>query len=88
LERKYLSCFLCPFPSQFIFPPFLPYPPPFVKEGWGGFYSSKIFSSNIYYSKNLPLPLFKKEGKILHYFSLPFSRGGRGRGYKRRECKV
>jgi hypothetical protein len=23
-----------------------------------------------------PLPLFKKEGRILHYFSLPFSRGG------------
>jgi len=45
----------------------------------------------------LRIPLFKegeekgnsyKEGGILHYFSLPFTRGGRGRGYKRWQCKV
>jgi len=58
---------------------------PLKREGWEGFSIQKFFV-NFYYSKNLPPPLFKKEGEgkrdsykeggILHYFSLPFSRGG------------
>jgi len=45
-SRNYLPCFLYPFPFRFILggvhlPPCIPplsLPPPFVKEGWGGFY--------------------------------------------------
>jgi hypothetical protein len=70
LERKYLSCFLCPFPSQFIFPPLLKGR---VREG---------LSKNL----PPVSPLFKeggrkkgtliKRGEFFHYFSLPFLRGG------------
>jgi len=70
LERKYLSCLLCPFPSQFIFPPLLKgrvreglsknLPPvsPLFKEG-GRLSEQRGGRGSL---KNLPLPLFKKEG--------------------------
>jgi len=39
-DRGEIICSLSFAPSRFIIPPlpFLPYPPPFVKEGRGGFY--------------------------------------------------